>query len=79
MRWVPYCGRVRECAERVNEQAQRVSRSKRAPGIERVYAPGELAYATREGSAGRVTLSRQTFDSFVTAAKSAGVQVEPLL
>jgi LDH2 family malate/lactate/ureidoglycolate dehydrogenase len=66
-------------AERVKEQAQRVSRSKHAPGIERVYAPGELAYATREGNAGKVTLSRQTFDGFVTAAKSAGVQVEPLL
>ena len=66
-------------AERVNEQAQRVSHSKRAPGIERVYAPGELSYATREGNAGTVTLSRQTFDSFVTAAKSAGVNVETLL
>jgi LDH2 family malate/lactate/ureidoglycolate dehydrogenase len=66
-------------AERVNEQAQRVSSSKRAPGIERIYAPGELSYTTREGNAGKVTLSRQTFESFVAAAKSAGVQVDALL
>jgi hypothetical protein len=56
-----------------------VRHSKRAPGIERVYSPGELSYATREGNAGTVTLSRQTFESFVAAAKSAGLQVDTLL
>jgi LDH2 family malate/lactate/ureidoglycolate dehydrogenase len=66
-------------AERVNEQVQRVRHSKRAPGIERVYSPGELSYATREGNAGTVTLSHQTFESFVAAAKSAGLQVDTLL
>jgi LDH2 family malate/lactate/ureidoglycolate dehydrogenase len=66
-------------ADRVNEQAQRVNRSKRAPGIERIYAPGELSQATRERNAGKVTLSRQTFESFASAANSAGVKVDALL
>jgi LDH2 family malate/lactate/ureidoglycolate dehydrogenase len=66
-------------AERVNEQAQRVSHSKRAPGIERVYAPGDLSYATRESNAGTVTLSRQTFESFAATAKSVGLQIDTLL
>jgi LDH2 family malate/lactate/ureidoglycolate dehydrogenase len=66
-------------SERVDEQVQRVRRSKRAPGIERVYAPGELSCARRESSAGTVTLSRQTFESFATTAKSAGVQVDTIL
>ena len=63
-------------AERVSEQAKRVSNSKRAPGIDRVYAPGELAYATRQKNAGICTLSRQTFDSLIAAGKSAGIDIE---
>lgn len=66
-------------AERVNEQAQRVSNSKRAPGIDRVYAPGELAYATRKRNAGTCTLSRQTFDSLIATGKSAGIDIEAAL
>jgi LDH2 family malate/lactate/ureidoglycolate dehydrogenase len=66
-------------AERVSEQAKRVSNSKRAPGIDRVYAPGELAYATRQKNAGTCTLSRQTFDSLIATGKSAGVDIEAAL
>ena len=65
--------------ERVNEQAQRIRNSKRAPGIERVYAPGELSYATREKNAGTVTLSRQVYDSLLATANSAGVHVDAVL
>ena len=45
---------ARRFAKRVNEQAQRVTGSKRAPGITRVYAPGELAHATRLANAGHL-------------------------
>ena len=58
-------------ARRVDEQSKRVSSSKRAPGIDRVYAPGELAHTTRQNNAGVCTLSRQTFDSLIAAGKSA--------
>jgi LDH2 family malate/lactate/ureidoglycolate dehydrogenase len=64
---------------RVDGQAQRVSNSRRAPGVERVYAPGELAFATYQGNAGSVSLSRQTFDSLIATGKSVGIEVEALL
>jgi LDH2 family malate/lactate/ureidoglycolate dehydrogenase len=66
-------------ADRVDKQAQRASQSRRAPGIERVYAPGELAFATHQRNAGSVTLSRQTFDSLTTTGKGVGIDVEALL
>ncbi len=66
-------------ARRVDEQSKRVSNSKRAPGIDRVYAPGELAYTTRQNNAGVCTLSRQTFDSLIAAGKSAGIDIESQL
>lgn len=66
-------------AQRVNEQTERVSHSKRARGIDRVYAPGELAYTTRQNNAGVCTLSRQTFDGLIAAGKSAGIDIEATL
>jgi LDH2 family malate/lactate/ureidoglycolate dehydrogenase len=59
---------------RVQEQAARVSGSKRAPGVDRIYAPGELAHATRLANDGVCTLSRQTLDSLIAAAGKAGLQ-----
>jgi len=66
-------------ADRVSEQAKRVTQSKRAPGIDRVYAPGELAHATREKNAGLCTLSRQTYDSLITTGKSVGIDMPAAL
>jgi LDH2 family malate/lactate/ureidoglycolate dehydrogenase len=60
-------------AERVGEQAARVSRSKRAPGVERVYAPGELVWATRQASAGVCRLDAPTVRSLVATAARVGV------
>jgi LDH2 family malate/lactate/ureidoglycolate dehydrogenase len=60
-------------AERVREQAARVSRSKRAPGVERVYAPGELVWATRQASEGMCRLDAPTVRSLVATAARVGV------
>ena len=60
-------------ATRVQEQAARVGASKRAPGVDRIYAPGELAHATRHASGVTCALSRQTLDSLVAAAGKAGL------
>jgi len=65
--------------QRVNEQAMRVSTSRRAPGVPRVYAPGELAHATRQASAGQCRLSRQTLDSLIAAGRRAGIDIETSL
>jgi LDH2 family malate/lactate/ureidoglycolate dehydrogenase len=61
-------------AARVQDQAARVSGSKRAQGVERVYAPGELAHATRLANGGTCTLSRQTLDGLIAAAGKAGLK-----
>jgi LDH2 family malate/lactate/ureidoglycolate dehydrogenase len=60
-------------AVRVQDQAASVSASKRAPGVDRVYAPGELAHATRAASGGVCTLSRPTLDGLIAAAARAGL------
>jgi LDH2 family malate/lactate/ureidoglycolate dehydrogenase len=60
-------------AERVRNQAMRVSRSKRGPGVERVYAPGELVWATRQGSEGVCRLDAPTLRSLVDTAARVGV------
>lgn len=62
--------------QRVQQQAQRVSTSKRSPGTMRIYAPGELAHATRETNAGRCTLSRQTLNGLIEAGRCAGTDIE---
>ena len=61
-------------AERVRDQAARVSRSKRSPGVDRVYAPGELVWATRERSHGICQLDAQTVRALVEIAGRAGLR-----
>jgi LDH2 family malate/lactate/ureidoglycolate dehydrogenase len=60
-------------AERVREQAARVSRSKRASGVDRVYAPGELVWATRQASEGVCRLDAPTMRSLAATAARVGV------
>lgn len=65
-------------AERTTGQVARVSASKRAPGVDQVYAPGELAYQTREKSAGACRLSPETVRSLTDAASKVGVDLKPM-
>jgi LDH2 family malate/lactate/ureidoglycolate dehydrogenase len=60
-------------AERVRERAERVSRSKRAPGVARVYAPGELVWAIRQASDGVCRLDAPTLRSLVEIAARVGL------
>jgi LDH2 family malate/lactate/ureidoglycolate dehydrogenase len=60
-------------AERVRDQAARVSGSKRSAGIDRVYAPGELVWATRERSAGLCSLDAATVKSLIETAARVGL------
>ena len=61
-------------AQRVHDQAARVSGSKRGPGVDRVYAPGELVWATRQGSASVCRLDAQTVKSLVETATRVGLR-----
>jgi len=60
-------------AERVRDQTMRVSASKRGPGVERVYAPGELVWATRQASKGVCRLDAATVRSLRETAARVGV------
>ena len=57
----------------VRDQAARVSASKRAPGVDRLFAPGELAAATRTGAAGFCPLAPSTRDALVALAHDLNV------
>ena len=59
--------------ERVRDQAMRVSRSKRGAGVERVYAPGELVWATRQASKSVCRLDAPTMRSLVDTAAGVGI------
>jgi LDH2 family malate/lactate/ureidoglycolate dehydrogenase len=60
-------------AGRVRDQAMRVSRSKRGPRVERVYAPGELVWAMRQASDGVCRLEAATVRSLLETAARVGV------
>jgi LDH2 family malate/lactate/ureidoglycolate dehydrogenase len=60
-------------AARARDQAAHVSGSKRSPGIDRVYAPGELVWATRERSAGLCRLDAATMKSLIETAARVGL------
>ena len=60
-------------AQRVRDQAIRVSGSKRGPGGERVYAPGELVWATRQASGGVCRLDLRTLGSLIKTATRVGL------
>src|SRR5215470_783064 len=60
-------------AERVRDQAMRVSKSKRGPEVDRVYAPGELVWATRKESGGLCRLDAPTVRSLIDTAARVGL------
>ena len=60
-------------AQRVRDQAMRVSGSKRGPGAERVYAPGELVWAARQASEGVCSLDAPTVRSLLDTAVRVGL------
>lgn len=63
---------------RVAAQTARVASSRRAPGVDRVYAPGELAYAARTRNAGTCRLTIETLNSLNEAAAKVGVTLQAL-
>ena len=64
--------------KRAAEAAERVRNSKRAPGVERVYAPGEPEWRKRQAAAGTVSLAPAVAEMLVRLAKELGVSAAPL-
>ena len=61
-------------SERVHAEAIRASHSKRSPGVNRIYAPGELVWATRKASKETCTLDSQTLRGLAEAAARVGIE-----
>ncbi|MDH7799525.1 MULTISPECIES: Ldh family oxidoreductase [unclassified Beijerinckia] len=66
-------------ATRTEAELARVAASRRAPGVERIYAPGELAFAARTGAAGRCRVSAAALSSLIETGRGLGVDVSALL
>ena len=66
-------------ATRAGAELRRVASSRRAPGVARVYAPGEFAYAAREAAQGRCHVPAAALKSLVETGRKLGVDVAPLL
>lgn len=62
-------------ALRAKEETDRVTRSRRSPGVERVFAPGEMAHNARLRNGNRVKLSASTLSGLQDAAGAAGVEL----
>lgn len=65
--------------ERMSGQLQRVSASKRAPGVERVFAPGELAFVARSKAGGRAPLAPAALSSIMEAGTALGLDLQSYL
>ncbi|QOZ52514.1 Ldh family oxidoreductase [Bradyrhizobium sp. CCBAU 53338] len=61
---------------RVAGQLERISSSKRAPNVDRIYAPGELVDATAKKSAGVCHLAPETARSLKEAAAKVGINLD---
>ena len=64
-----------EFEQRAKAEQDRISASRRAPGVDRVYAPGEFAYAARERAGGRVELSAAAYNSLIDAGTALGLDL----
>jgi LDH2 family malate/lactate/ureidoglycolate dehydrogenase len=60
---------------RTGAELVRVAKSRRAPSVERVYAPGEMAYVARSRAAGRAPVASPALNSLVEAGTSLGVDL----
>lgn len=60
---------------RTRAELDRVAQSKRAPGVERVFAPGELAYTARQQADGRARLAPASLNALVETGTMLGIDL----
>jgi LDH2 family malate/lactate/ureidoglycolate dehydrogenase len=66
-------------AARAKTELARVAASRRAAGVERVYAPGELAFAARSAAGDRCRVSPAALAALVDTGRGLGVDVGSVL
>lgn len=65
--------------ERVESELARVAGSRRAPGTNRVFAPGELAFDARKQMDGRCRLAPATLDSLIKVGLSLDLDLRSII
>lgn len=60
---------------RAKSELDRVSGSRRAPGVERIYAPGELVFATRSSADGHAQVAPAAWAALVETGAAVDVDV----
>jgi LDH2 family malate/lactate/ureidoglycolate dehydrogenase len=65
-----------EFERRAAAETARVSGAKRAPGVERVYAPGEMAHAARSAGATRCKIAPATLTALAAAGSKLGLDIQ---
>lgn len=69
---------LREFAARAGQAVSAVASIRRAPGVERIYAPGELAYHRRVNAHGWCELSPRTVAALEGAGRSVDIDLSDL-
>ncbi len=65
--------------DRVNTTLCRASGSKPAPGVARVYGPGELAYTARQSSNGLCVVAPAALDALIDAGNELNIDIPSIL
>jgi len=68
-----------EFARRASEQTNRVSQAKRASGVERIFAPGELAHSARSAAGEHCRVAAGALASLVEVGRKLGIDVNSQL
>ena len=63
---------------RAEDALKRASGSPSAPGISRVFAPGEMAFSARSGAGGACVVSPAALDALISAGKELGVDTSSI-
>lgn len=65
--------------ERARASTETISTVERAPGIQRVFAPGEMAWQARASAQGNCALAPATYEALAGTARKAGLDLDELL
>jgi LDH2 family malate/lactate/ureidoglycolate dehydrogenase len=76
---IPHFRDIQEFKSVADSLAEKVRGSRRAPGVERIFSPGELSWARRAQSAGLCTIGRPLLTELVDLAASLGAETDPAI
>ncbi len=67
--------RETDFADRTASELNRIAGTRKAPGTERVYAPGEMAHVARQAAQGRTKVAAPALKSLTDAGTALGIDI----